>query len=165
MVHTIQGVETIKRDVIRDLRGSVKHGLRTDEEWFISADNKIGEIYFSEVNPGIIKGWHLHTKMTLRYLCVSGRATIFLYDERFGGTTFGTPMKIELAADGPHYVLLTIPPYIWNAFRAKEGSVNSAIICNIASIPHDPDEIIRTPLEALLNFPLSLGEYNKEISE
>jgi len=159
----IQGVEIIKRDVIRDLRGSVRHGLRTDEEWFTSRNGSIGEVYFSEVNPGIIKGWHLHKKMTLRYLCVGSRATVFLYDLREGSPTYKVPMMVELATDGGQYVLLIIPPNIWNAFRVRQGNVNAATICNLASIPHDPDEISRAPIGSL-NFPLNLGTYNEKLS-
>lgn len=159
----IHGVRRIKRAVIRDVRGSVKHGLRNDEEWCTSKIGSIGEVYFSEVYSGIIKGWHMHTKMTLRYLCVGGRATVFLYDLREESPTYKVPMMVELAPDGPQYVLLIIPPNIWNAFRAKSGSPNSAIICNLASIPHDPDEISRAPIGSL-NFPLRLGTHNKEIS-
>jgi dTDP-4-dehydrorhamnose 3,5-epimerase-like enzyme len=41
-------------------RGSVMHMLRADAEHF----QGFGEIYFSTVNPGAIKGWHIHREMT-----------------------------------------------------------------------------------------------------
>ena len=160
----IDGVEIIDRKIIRDTRGSVKHGLRADEKWYInSAWPAIGEIYFSEVQPNIIKGWHLHSKMTLRYICVRGRATVFLWDLRENSPTFEIPMMLELAANGPHYRLLVIPPNVWNAFRAKEGESHPAMICNMASIPHDPGEMKRAPISGI-KYPLNIGNYDKDLS-
>ena len=40
------------------MRGAIYHMLRSDDQDFI----KFGEIYFSIAYPGVIKGWHEHTK-------------------------------------------------------------------------------------------------------
>jgi len=39
------------------------HMLRADDPGFTS----FGEIYFSRVYPGVVKGWHIHDRMTLNY--------------------------------------------------------------------------------------------------
>ena len=39
------------------------HMLRCDAPHF----ERFGEIYFSGVNPGAIKAWHIHREMTLNY--------------------------------------------------------------------------------------------------
>ena len=44
----------------------------------------IGEIYFSTVYPGVVKGWHRHREMTLNYACIHGRIKLVLFDERDG---------------------------------------------------------------------------------
>ena len=49
-------------------RGKVMHMLRADAPHF----ETFGEIYFSVVNPGVVKGWHLHHRMTINYAVVVG---------------------------------------------------------------------------------------------
>ena len=72
----IDGVEIISLKQIPDERGKVMHMLRCDSEHF----EKFGEIYFSCVYPGAIKGWHGHKKMTLNYAVVKGMVKLVLYD-------------------------------------------------------------------------------------
>ena len=48
---------------IPDDRGAILHMLREDHEVF----ERFGEIYFSLVYPGVVKGWHIHKRMTLNY--------------------------------------------------------------------------------------------------
>ena len=64
----VRGVEIHPLKVIADDRGAVLHMLRADAPHF----RGFGEIYFSAVNPGAIKAWHIHQEMTLNYACVSG---------------------------------------------------------------------------------------------
>jgi dTDP-4-dehydrorhamnose 3,5-epimerase len=40
-----------------------------------------------------------------------------------------------------NYVLVKIPPLIWNGFKGI--GVTPAIVANCATIPYDPDEIVR----------------------
>ncbi len=46
-----------------------------------------GEIYFSTVYRGVVKGWHRHREMTLNYACIHGRIKLVLYDDREGSPT------------------------------------------------------------------------------
>ena len=48
--------------------------LSRDDPHFVD----FGEIYFSSVYPGVIKGWHRHRDMTLNYACVFGRIKLVL---------------------------------------------------------------------------------------
>lgn len=120
---------------IVDERGKVMHMLRRDDPHF----KQFGEIYFSVVYPEVIKGWHLHTKMTLNYAVVSGTIKLVLYDARIGSPT---ERKIqEIFAGEDNYCLVTIPPGIWNGFKGV--GVKPAIVANCATLPHDPVEIQR----------------------
>ena len=47
---------------IEDDRGKIMHMMRNDSKLFKS----FGEIYFSTINPGFIKAWHLHKKNTFK---------------------------------------------------------------------------------------------------
>src|SRR6202022_518836 len=62
-VTDISGLVVTPLRRIPDERGAVLHMLRDDSPMF----ERFGEIYFSTVYPGAIKGWHLHREMTLNY--------------------------------------------------------------------------------------------------
>ena len=131
----IKGVIIIPLKKIPDERGMVMHMLRCDEPHF----EKFGEIYFSIAYPGVVKGWHLHQRMTLNYAVVSGKIKLVLYDEREKSPTKGEIQEIFLGED--NYALVTIPPMIWNGFKCCGDK--SAIVANCATIPYDPAEIVR----------------------
>ncbi len=132
-----------------DERGKVMHMVRCDDPWF----EKFGEIYFSVVYPQVIKGWHLHERMTLNYAVVSGTIKLVLYDDREGSPTRGEVMEILSGEDS--YALITIPPGIWNGFKGIGAT--PAIVANCATEPHDPEEIKRlSPLSSDIPYDWSL---------
>ncbi len=131
----IKGVEIHPLRQIPDERGKVMHMLRRDDPWFA----EFGEIYFSVVFPGAIKAWHLHTHMTLNYAVPSGRIKLVLYDDRDDSPTRGELQEIFTGEDA--YALVTVPPDVWNGFKGLGTA--PAIVANCATIPHDPDEIVR----------------------
>ena len=140
----IEGVEITELKVIEDERGSIRHMLKWDTDPFI----QFGEIYFSTIKRGVVKAWHLHKEMYLNYVCIRGEVMVGLFDLRSESPTFGEQWKIVLADSGPNYRLLTIPPNVWNGFRQsldmqKDAMLDEAWIANCATLPHDPDEIIR----------------------
>jgi len=131
----IDGVLIVQLKQIPDERGKVMHMLRVDDEHF----EKFGEIYFSVIYPEVIKGWHLHTKMTINYAVVSGMIKLVLYDKRENSPTKGELMELFIGED--NYTLVHIPPGIINGFKCV--GTKPAIVANCATIPHDPNEIIR----------------------
>lgn len=131
----IDGVAVVPLGKIPDERGCVMHMLRSDAPHF----ERFGEIYFSCVHPGAIKGWYLHTRMSLNYAVVTGMIKLVLYDDRDGSPTRGELM--ELFVGDQNYCLVHIPPMVWNGCKGYGSSM--AIIANCATEPHDPDEIQR----------------------
>jgi dTDP-4-dehydrorhamnose 3,5-epimerase len=109
--------------------------LREDDSHF----EHFGEIYFSTVYPGVIKGWHIHKKMTLNYAVIMGAIKLVLYDDREGSPTKGEVQELIVGED--NYNLVTIPPLVWNGFKGI--GTNAAIVANCATLPHDPHEILR----------------------
>lgn len=126
-------IKPLKR--IYDERGAVFHMIRCDDPNF----EKFGEIYFSLVYPNVIKGWHLHTEMTLNYAVISGTIKLVLYDNRPKSSTRGETMEIFIGDD--NYLLITIPPQVWNGFKGV--GIKPAIVANCATIPYNPKEIKR----------------------
>lgn len=135
MQNSIEGVQIIPLRKIPDERGMIMHMLRADAPHF----QQFGEIYFSTVYPGAIKGWHIHTEMSLNYAVISGAIKFVLYDERENSPTKGNLM--ELFPGENNYVLIHVPPMVWNGFKGI--GTKEAIVANCASIPHRPDEISR----------------------
>ncbi len=131
----IEGVVVTPLRQIADERGKVMHMLRADSPLFKS----FGEIYFSTVYPGAIKGWHIHKKMILNYAVPHGQIKFVLYDDRAGSATRGQLQELFLGPD--NYCLVTVPPLVWNGFKGI--STESALVANCASIAHDPQEIDR----------------------
>ena len=131
----IDGVSILQQKQILDERGKVMHMLRNDADTF----QGFGEIYFSCVYPGAIKGWHMHKRMVLNYAVPYGNIKLVLYDNRSNSPTKGGIQELFLGPD--NYCLVAIPPLIWNGFKGI--GTEMAIVANCASIPHDPDEIER----------------------
>ncbi len=134
-MQTIEGVVVKPLRQIPDERGKVMHMLRRDDPDF----EKFGEIYFSVVYPGVIKGWHLHKKMTLNYAVPVGMVKLVLYDMRKNSPTKGVLQELFIGED--NYCLVKIPKGIANG--TKGMGTKPALIANCATEPHDPDEIVR----------------------
>lgn len=126
-------VKTLRQ--ILDERGKIMHMVRADDPGFV----QFGEIYFSCIYPGAIKGWHVHKVMTLNYAVPVGRIKLVLCDQREGSRTQGEIMELFLGPD--NYQLVTVPPMVWNGF--KGAGTEMSIVANCASHPHDPAEIER----------------------
>lgn len=126
----IDGVQVIPLRRFPDERGTVLHMLKCTDPHF----RGFGEIYFSTVYQGVVKGWHKHERMGLNYACIHGRIKLVLYDDRAGSATRGEFMEIFLGAD--NYSLVVIPENLWNGFK---GMAPESIVANCATLPHDPE--------------------------
>lgn len=131
----IDGIRITPLKQIPDERGKIMHMLRSDAQGF----SGFGEIYFSCVYPGAIKGWHFHKRMILNYAVPHGNIKFVLYDDREGSATKGEVQEIFMGPD--NYCLVTVPPFVWNGFKGI--GTETAIVANCASTPHDPSEIDR----------------------
>ena len=145
----IEGVKITPLRQMLDERGKIMHMLRADALHFI----QFGEIYFSFIHPGVIKGWHIHKRMTLNYAVPIGKIKLVLYDDREDSPTKGGLMEIFTGPED--YKLITIPPLIWNGTKCV--SETAAIIANCATLPHDPEEIERlNPFDKKIPYDWSL---------
>ena len=131
----IGGVRVTPLRQIPDERGKIMHMLRRDDPHF----ERFGEIYFSVAYPGVIKGWHLHARMTLNYAAIVGMVKLVLYDDREHSPTRGELMEFFIGES--NYALVTIPPGVWNGY--KTIGVAPAMVANCATEPHDPQEMTR----------------------
>ncbi len=83
-------IKVLKR--IPDDRGKILHVMKSSDEEF----KAFGEVYCSTVYPGIVKGWHLHKKMTLNYVVLLGKIKFVLYDSRKDSPTVGETQVVYM---------------------------------------------------------------------
>jgi len=131
----IEGVQITSRRVIPDDRGKIMHIMKSSDSQFIT----FGEVYCSSVYPGVVKGWHLHKKMTLNYVVLKGNIKFVLYDARPESETYKQIQEIIIGEN--QYVMVTVPPNVWNGFKGI--GLDEAFVINFTDIPHDPEEIVR----------------------
>jgi dTDP-4-dehydrorhamnose 3,5-epimerase len=131
----IEGVEIVPLGRIPDERGTILHMLRADDPHF----RGFGEIYFTTVYRGVVKGWHRHVEMTLNYACVAGRIKLALFDDRNGSSTHGAVHEAFLGPDD--YSLVMIPPGVWSGFKGMSDPF--ALVANCCTHAHDPSRTTR----------------------
>jgi len=137
----IEGAQVVPLKRIPDERGTIMHMLKRTDPHF----KEFGEIYFSTIYKGVIKGWHKHREMTLNYACVFGRIKLVLFDERQDSASRGELQEIFLGPD--NYALAIIPPGVWSGFKGMSEPL--AIVANCCTHPHDPS--LSTRLDPLDN--------------
>lgn len=125
----INGVVIRPLRMIPDERGTIMHGVRSD-----NLLNQFGEVYFKKLYQDVVNGWHVHDKLILNYICISGMIKLVLYDARENSPTKGNLKEIFMGED--NYCLVHIPSGIANG--SKGLGAPYSIICNVASEPHDP---------------------------
>lgn len=133
MGQVIDGIQCIPLRIISDDRGAVLHMLRGDAPHF----SRFGEVYFSEINSGVIKAWKRHLKMTQYFTVPMGRVLFVLQDNRPESPSCGVTQEIILGRPDA-YFLLIVPPLIWYGFKGMAEC--SSLIANCSNFSHDPSE-------------------------
>lgn len=129
----IDGVVAAPLRVIEGARGAVLHMLCADWPLFTG----FGEVYFSEINPGVVKAWKRHRRMTQRLAVPVGRVKFVLYDDRSDSLTRSHVATCELGRPDA-YRLLIIPPGVWYGWQGL--ALAPSLLANCTDLPHDPAE-------------------------
>ena len=135
----IQGVLVESLKIIADPRGRVMRMIRADAPFF----RQFGEIYFSMINPQVVKGWKKHLKMNQHFAVPMGNVRLVIYDDRDDSSSRGETDVIHLGLD--HYQLVRVPPRVWYAL----GSIGDqqALVANCTDLRHDPQEAVIADLD------------------
>jgi dTDP-4-dehydrorhamnose 3,5-epimerase len=131
----IEGVKVTELLQIEDHRGAVYHVLKKNNEAF----SDFGEVYFSKINPGIVKAWKYHKRMTQNFSVPHGKLKLVIYDDREGSATHGCINTFFLNPE-TDYKLITIPPGLWYGFQCI--STQYSLLLNVADMMHSPTESI-----------------------
>ena len=121
---------------IHNPKGDIFHAMKKSDTGFAG----FGEAYFSTINQDDIKGWKIHTKMTLNLVVPIGEIEFVIYDEEIKEF-----FSVKLSQN--NYQRLTVKPNFWMAFRGL-GEYN--MLLNLASIEHDPNEAINIDLKDIV---------------
>jgi len=127
---SIEGVNVIPLKRIPDERGTIYHMLRADAPHF----EKFGEVYFSKVYPGVIKGWHIHKIMNQNYAVPVGMIKLVLYDLREDSSSYKNLMELAIGED--NYCLVQIPKGVANGYKGI--GTTFSLVANCSSEPHIP---------------------------
>ena len=113
----IDGVEIVELKRFADDGGSMTELARlTEGHPQAFAGFTVGQINYSEVEPGVIKAYHLHQRQTdVWYVPPSDRMLLVLLDVRQGSKTEGTRMRFTLGAGNSR--LVRIPPGVAHGVR------------------------------------------------
>ncbi len=135
LTSTINGLIITPLRQITDERGAVLHMLRSDAPEF----TRFGECYFSEVLPGVVKGWKRHAKQTQNLAVPVGKIRLVVFDDKSGKV-----QALELGRPDA-YVRIRISPGLWYSFGCLSSA--PALLANCADMPHDPAESEQKPLD------------------
>jgi dTDP-4-dehydrorhamnose 3,5-epimerase len=130
---------------ITDDRGKVMHMLRVDAPFF----KGFGEVYFSVVNPGAVKAWKRHLKITQHLAVPMGKIRLVVYDDQETSLSFKEVLVMEIGEG--NYSLVRIPPLLWYGFQGLSDA--PALVANCTDIPYDPNEVERLdPMDRSIPF-------------
>lgn len=139
MKHLVGGTGAIfsaKSSVINPL-GNLRH-IENSE---LGKTLPFSEIYFSEIQPKIIKAWKFHSRQEQNICIASGEIRIICVKKMNNETVFEV---FELDSDALHGVL-TIPHGIYYALI--NVSEEPTILLNMTDLSHDSTEKLSLPLE------------------
>ena len=96
----IDGVELVELRRFADDGGSMTELARlTDARPAGLGDFSVRQVNYSEVEPGVVKAYHVHTRQTdVWYVPPSDRMLVVLVDVRRGSRTEGTRIRLVLGA-------------------------------------------------------------------
>ena len=86
---------------------------------------------FSFVDFEMIKGWKLHTKMTMNLVVPIGNVGFVFYDQV-------NKVFMDYTIGEKNYKRLTVPPNTWFGFKGLSSNQN--LVVNFADIKHDQNE-------------------------
>jgi dTDP-4-dehydrorhamnose 3,5-epimerase len=122
-------------------KGDIYHGIKKTDTGFVG----FGEAYFSAIDPGQIKGWNRHKRMTINLIVPIGSVKFVVSKAINDLINHDNIIEVELSIQ--NYQRLTVPPGFWIGFKCT--SKIRSFILNIADMEHDPNEIERIDLEKM----------------
>jgi dTDP-4-dehydrorhamnose 3,5-epimerase len=110
-----------------DDRGYLVELVRSDDSFF----KQFGQVYVSVINPGVVKGFHKHSRQTEHISCIHGQVKLVSVD-----TSGSTPNIIEHHLSPLSPRVIVIEPEVWYGWCCIGNE--PAILVNVTDFPNDP---------------------------
>ncbi|MFQ0814953.1 hypothetical protein AVM02_05880 [Brucella anthropi] len=104
-----------------------------------SLSPEFGELYFSFIDCGYVKGWKRHNRMSSNLIVPVGTVKFVFIGEN-------SDDRLEIISGEGAHRRISVPPGFWMAFSGLAKGPN--LVVNIADIPHDDNEEDRKSLAA-----------------
>lgn len=130
----ISTIKITKLKKIKNTNGDIMRFLKKSDTNF----KKFGETYFSWINSNKIKAWKFHKKMSLNLAVPYGKVKFVFFINKL--KKFKTIIVGE-----KNYKMISVPPRIWFGFKGV--AKHKSLIINLASLPHNKNEILRKKKE------------------
>jgi dTDP-4-dehydrorhamnose 3,5-epimerase len=124
-------VNVYKLETIKLLQGDVLKFLSNHSPGY----NGFGEAYFSFVEKDVVKGWKLHTRMTMNLSVPIGAVEFTFFDQNHKFLKF-------LTVGRKNHQRVVVSPNVWFAFKGKH---RTNLVVNCSDICHEPEEALRQP--------------------
>jgi dTDP-4-dehydrorhamnose 3,5-epimerase len=121
--------------------GDVLHAIKSNDTGYFG----FGEAYFSKIVGGTVKAWKKHKEMVLNIIVPVGVIRFVLFDDRAESSTYGEYQEITLSEE--NYCRLTVPNMVWLGFQGV--SQGESLLLNVASIPHEKEEVERKDVDKI----------------
>lgn len=126
--------ELVSLSYVRAEGGGILKVINRDSEHY----SGFGELYFSELEGGVFRGWKTHTQSNSFIVVLGGEASFhFVFSDQ-------TCETVRLGKSTKDLTALRVPRGVTFGFRSVgEGNL---VVCNVASEPYEPGEALRPPL-------------------
>ena len=131
-------VHPLEKHLTKDINDGHFNGELTVvwRDWDKLLKNHPKMVYVSSINPGEIKGPHIHTKRTSYFVCIHGKVLFIIRNSD------GKYSEIESSAENP--VLIQIPNNVPSAHINLDQSISRVLaLADISWKPND-NEMINT---------------------
>lgn len=125
-------IVNLQKHQTRDIKDQHVNGELTViwRDWDEIVKNEPKMIYVSSVNPGEIKGPHIHTKRNSYFVCIHGKVVFILKNEN------GKYLEIESSEENP--VMVFVPKNVASAHINCSKNVSRILaLADIAWKPND----------------------------
>ena len=137
----LDGVLITPLKIIQVPGGDVFHAMKISDPGF----KGFGEVYFSNIESGVVKAWKRHRQMTLNLVVSEGVIRFVMFDDRHESQTQGMFQEVVLSKE--FYYRLTVPALLWMGFQGV--SENTSMLLNIADLEHLPEEVDRKAINEI----------------
>ena len=137
----IDGVKLLNLETHGDNRGFFREVFRFPESF---PNISVGQLSHSEVNEGVVKGWHGHVNQHQWNYVLIGEAIVALKDSREGSKTFGKIVTFKIG-EKSNPMGYFFPPGVLHGYRCVKGPMQ---IVYVTSGIYDLSEEIREELDA-----------------